>query len=144
MRDMEVKKIGMLGVRSMGGAMSMLMAEGGYEVYFFDPKKECRDIHPDNKVHRTGGYNELCSKLGEAKVFVFSTPHGGPADKCVDSLKPHLKAGDVIIDCGNEHWENEHGTSPARSRSERRILHWLWCIRRLPERPRRSVYVAWR
>ncbi|KAI0408207.1 6-phosphogluconate dehydrogenase [Xylaria palmicola] len=114
MGGLEVTKIGMLGVGSMGGAMSLLVAEGGYEVYFFDPsdknmdqlEKMCRDVHLDGKVHRTGGYDELCSKLGKTKVFVFSTPHGGPADKCVEALKPHLKAGDVIVDCGNEHWEN--------------------------------------
>ncbi|TRX95380.1 hypothetical protein FHL15_003711 [Xylaria flabelliformis] len=114
MGGFEVTKVGVLGIGSMGGAMSMLMGEAGYEVYYFDPsdenmdqlEKACRDIHLDNKVHRTSGYDDLCSKLSETKVFVFSTPHGGPADKCVESLKPHLIAGDVIIDCGNEHWEN--------------------------------------
>jgi 3-hydroxyisobutyrate dehydrogenase-like beta-hydroxyacid dehydrogenase len=27
----------MLGVGSMGGMMSLLMAENGYEIYFYDP-----------------------------------------------------------------------------------------------------------
>ncbi|KAI0459811.1 6-phosphogluconate dehydrogenase [Xylaria acuta] len=97
---MHLKKIGMLGVGSMGGAMSMLMAEAGYEVFFFDPsdenmdqlEKEYRDIHLDNKVHRTGGYDELCSKLSDTKVFVFSTPHGGPADKCVEEASNIFKS----------------------------------------------------
>ena len=35
--------------------------------------------------------------------MMLSTPHGDPADKCVDALKPHLSAGAVIIDCGNKH-----------------------------------------
>jgi len=68
--------------------------------------KMCRDLHKEDKLHRTKGYDEVCAKLGETKVFVFSTPHGRPADKCVEALKPHLKKGDVIIDCGNEHWKN--------------------------------------
>ncbi|KAI1365909.1 6-phosphogluconate dehydrogenase [Xylaria arbuscula] len=132
MGGFEVSKIGMLGVGSMGGAMSMLFAEQGYEVYFFDPsdqnmdklEKAVRDIHLDSKVHRTGGYDDLCSKLGETKVFVFSTPHGGPADKCVDSLKPHLTAGDVIIDCGNEHWEN---TERRQRDLEPKGVHYIGC-----------------
>ncbi|KAI1813521.1 6-phosphogluconate dehydrogenase [Poronia punctata] len=114
MGEFSVKKVGMLGVGSMGSMMTLLMAEHGYEVYFFDPneknmdklEKMCRDIHAEDKVHRTASYDEVCDQLGETKVFVFSTPHGGPADKCVEALKPHLTAGDVIIDCGNEHWEN--------------------------------------
>ncbi|KAI1753442.1 6-phosphogluconate dehydrogenase [Xylaria castorea] len=154
MGGLEVTKIGMLGVGSMGRAMSMLMGEGGYEVYYFDPsmhypnqglmkpqgirltratpgdenmdqlEKACRDIHLDNKVHRTSGYDELCSKLGETKVFVFSTPHGGPADKCVESLKPYLKAGDVIIDCGNEHWEN---TERRQRDLDPKGVHYIGC-----------------
>ncbi|KAJ2988069.1 hypothetical protein NUW58_g4171 [Xylaria curta] len=60
----------------------------------------------EHKVRRTSGYEEACSVLGETKVFMFSTPHSGPAGKCVESLKPHLEADDVLIDCGNEHWEN--------------------------------------
>ncbi|KAI3323058.1 6-phosphogluconate dehydrogenase [Xylariaceae sp. AK1471] len=132
MGAIEIKKVGMLGVGSMGGAMSLLMAEKGYDVYFFDPndknmdrlEKRCRDIHLENKVHRTSGYDKLCSKLDETKVFVFSTPHGEPADKCVESLKPHLKAGDVIIDCGNEHWEN---TERRQRDLDRKGVHYIGC-----------------
>jgi 6-phosphogluconate dehydrogenase len=87
-------------------------------------EKMTRNIHLESKIHRTSGYDELCSKLGETKVFVFSTPHGGPADKCVDALKPHLKAGDVIIDCGNEHWANterrQHDLDP-------KGVHYIGC-----------------
>ncbi|KAI1419777.1 hypothetical protein F5Y12DRAFT_776061 [Xylaria sp. FL1777] len=68
-------------------------------------EKMYRDIYLEDKIHRTGSYDELCSKLGKTKVFVSSTPRGAPADKCVESLRPHIRAGDVIIDCGNEHWD---------------------------------------
>jgi 6-phosphogluconate dehydrogenase len=87
-------------------------------------EKMCRDIDLESKVHRTSGYDELCSKLDETKVFVFSTPHGGPADKCVESLKPHLKAGDIIIDCGNEHWEN---TERRQRDLDPKGVHYIGC-----------------
>ncbi|RWA11248.1 hypothetical protein EKO27_g3879 [Xylaria grammica] len=124
MGALEVTKVGVLGVGSMGGAMSLLMAERGYDVYFFDPEKMYRDIHLEHRIHRTSDYDELCSKLGETKVFVFSTPHGAPADKCVESLVPHLKSGDVIIDCGNEHWEN---TERRQRDLSPRGVHYIGC-----------------
>ncbi|KAI1351728.1 6-phosphogluconate dehydrogenase [Xylaria sp. FL0043] len=132
MGGFEVKKLGVLGVGSMGGMMSLLFAEHGYEVYFFDPSDQnmdrlermYRDIHLESKIHRTGGYDELCSKLGETKIFVFSTPHGAPADKCVESLRPHLNPGDIIIDCGNEHWEN---TERRQRELEPKGVHYIGC-----------------
>ncbi|KAI1312820.1 6-phosphogluconate dehydrogenase [Xylaria venustula] len=132
MGGLEVTKLGVLGVGSMGGMMSLLFAEHGYEVYIFDPSSEnmdklekmYRDVHLENKIHRTGSYDELCSKLGDTKVFVFSTPHGAPADKCVESLRPHLRPGDVIIDCGNEHWEN---TERRQRDLEPKGVHYVGC-----------------
>ena len=72
-------------------------------------EKQANNIQLEGKVHRTGGYDEVCKRLAspdQPKIFLFSTPHGAPADKCVEALKPHLMAGDAIIDCGNEHWTN--------------------------------------
>ncbi|CAJ2507442.1 Uu.00g086280.m01.CDS01 [Anthostomella pinea] len=109
-----LSQVGMLGVGSMGAMMTLLMAERGYEIFFYDPseknmdqlEQQYKDIHLESQVHRVGSYEEVCKNLGEPKVFMFSTPHGGPADKCVESLTPYLKKDDVIVDCGNEHWEN--------------------------------------
>ncbi|KAI0014818.1 6-phosphogluconate dehydrogenase [Xylariomycetidae sp. FL0641] len=114
MPDVGFTKVGMLGVGSMGAMMSLLMAERGYEVFFYDPsdanmdqlEQQVKDINLQSKVHRTGSYDEVCQSLGSPKAFMFSTPHGTAADKCVQALKPHLQAGDLIVDCGNEHWEN--------------------------------------
>ncbi|KAH9904730.1 6-phosphogluconate dehydrogenase [Xylariomycetidae sp. FL2044] len=131
----QVKKIGMLGVGSMGSMMTLLLAEKGYDVYFWDPsdknmsllEKQAKAIHVDNKVHRKESYDDLCKSLAESgkpKVFLFSTPHGAPADKCVESLKPHLEKGDFIIDCGNEHWEN---TERRQRDLEPKGIHYIGC-----------------
>ncbi|KAI1376518.1 6-phosphogluconate dehydrogenase [Hypoxylon crocopeplum] len=135
MGGLEVKKVGMLGVGSMGSMMTLLMAEQGYEVFFFDPseknmdvlEKQTKDTHLDGKVHRQSSYEELCKSLeheGRPKVFVFSTPHGAPADKCVEALNPHLAKGDVIIDCGNEHWTN---TQRRQRDLDPRGVHYVGC-----------------
>lgn len=110
-------KIGMLGVGSMGSMMTLLMAEHGYHVFFFDPSdenmatldKQEKDLHLHDKVTRCGSYVEVCDKIkeeGKPRVFVLSTPHGEPADKCIEAVKDKLDKGDMFVDCGNEHWTN--------------------------------------
>ncbi|KAI0478985.1 6-phosphogluconate dehydrogenase [Xylariaceae sp. FL0804] len=132
MTGIEIKKVGMLGVGSMGAMMTLLMAERGYEVFFYDPsdenmdtlEKQVKDIHLEASVHRTGSYEEVCRQLGSPKVFMFSTPHGSAADKCIEGLKPHLSKGDLIIDCGNEHWES---TERRQADLERRGVYYVGC-----------------
>jgi 6-phosphogluconate dehydrogenase len=36
------------------------------------------------------------------KTFLFSITHGHPADEVLRMIKPDLKAGDIVLDGGNE------------------------------------------
>ncbi|KXJ86010.1 6-phosphogluconate dehydrogenase [Microdochium bolleyi] len=115
--------------------MTLLMAEVGYHVFFFDPSdknmetldKQERDLHLHDKATRCSSYEEVCDKIKEAgrpRVFVLSTPHGGPADKCVEAVQPHLDKGDIIIDCGNEHWTN---TERRQAKLDPIGVHYVGC-----------------
>lgn len=55
---------------------------------------------------RCPDYEELCFSLSEPRLLVFSLPHGSVGDTVLDGLMPHLSRNDIILDCGNEHWEN--------------------------------------
>ncbi|KAK8001928.1 6-phosphogluconate dehydrogenase (decarboxylating) [Apiospora marii] len=132
---LDVKKLGMFGVGSMGAMMSLLYAEKGAEVHFFDPSqanmdalaKQAKNIKLDRMVVPEKSYEAVCKAIetkGEPKVFVFSTPHGEPADKCVEGLKPFLKKGDIIVDCGNEHWTN---TERRQRDLEPKGIHYIGC-----------------
>ncbi|KAK7746607.1 hypothetical protein SLS62_009328 [Diatrype stigma] len=101
-------------------------------------EQQSKDIKLDTtKLHRCKDYSEVCKNLEEPpssstkqqqqqhpKVFLLSTPHGAPADKCVESLSPHLRAGDVIVDCGNEHWRN---TERRQRALDSRGIHYVGC-----------------
>ncbi|KAI1503636.1 6-phosphogluconate dehydrogenase [Biscogniauxia marginata] len=91
MTELEVKKVGMLGVGSMGAMLTLLMAERGYEVYFYDPnenmdalERQCKAVRLEPRHPRT-------------------------------ALGPHLApgGGDAILDCGNEHWGGADGAAAA-------------------------------
>lgn len=123
----------MIGCGSMGGGMALLFAEDGVQVNLSDPSVEAMDAVIEKaetagyngKIRKhTGTYNSLrfgalktladldldydslCKSLSEPRLLVFSLPHGGVGDKVLEGLMPKLSKGDIILDCGNEHFAN--------------------------------------
>lgn len=114
-RGLDIKKIAMIGCGSMGGGMAQLFAEKGIFVALQDPSDQQMQVVLDSarqsgigadKIKKYGDYESLCQALDTPRVFVWSLPHGGVGDKVLEGLMPYLEKGDVIVDCGNEHWEN--------------------------------------
>lgn len=133
--EIAIKKIGMVGVGSMGSMMSLLFAEHGAEVHFYDPSEdnvktlqdEAKNIGAADRIVHQKDYKELCDSLSDGKeprTFVFSIPHGKTGDKTVEGLRPFLTKGDLIIDCSNEHWEN---TERRQSQLEPDGIHYVGC-----------------
>src|SRR5690554_4494775 len=120
----------MVGVGSMGGRMTLMFAEYGIHVHFFDPSEEmcdtlfsnARDAGLQHLVTRHNDYESLCKGLGAPKAFVFSLPHGTVADNTINGLEPFLKKGDLIIDAANEKWTE---TERRQERLEPRGVHYL-------------------
>lgn len=94
--------------------MSLLFAEHGVEVNFYDPSEanderlldHAKEAKVEDKIIYRKDYESLCNNLGSPKVFVFSIPHGNIADKTIDGLRPFLKKGDIIMDASNENYLN--------------------------------------
>ncbi|KAI7497264.1 6-phosphogluconate dehydrogenase C-terminal domain-like protein [Hortaea werneckii] len=114
-KGLDIQRIAMIGCGSMGGGMAQLFAEKGIFVGLQDPNESIMDRVldsaaksgiPKDLIKKYNDYESLCKNLGSPKVFVWSLPHGGVGDKVLDGLMPFLEKGDIIIDCGNEHWEN--------------------------------------
>lgn len=112
---LDIKKIAMIGCGSMGGGMAQLFAENGIHVSLEDPSEEQidavinaakKDNIPADRFSKHTDYKSLCESLDKPKVFFFSLPHGSVGDTVVGGLMPYLEKGDIIVDCGNEHWEN--------------------------------------
>lgn len=111
---MEVTKIGMIGVGNMGAMMTLLFAEFGIEVSFYDPSEEhdeallrhAKGAKLQDKIKYRKDYQTLCENLGSPKVFVFSVPFGNVGDKTIEGLRPYLQKGDILMDASNEHWQS--------------------------------------
>ncbi|RPB01726.1 6-phosphogluconate dehydrogenase C-terminal domain-like protein [Choiromyces venosus 120613-1] len=111
------RKIGVVGAGSMGSNMAMLFAEHDLEVSIFDVKAEnidsCLKMCDSQKslkdrIKGFNGYGPFIESLGKDsdKLFLLSISHGKPVDVVLESLKPHLNKGDVIIDGGNEYYRD--------------------------------------
>jgi 6-phosphogluconate dehydrogenase len=87
-------------------------------------ESRAQDISLGGRILRRNSYEDVCKSLGKPKVFVFSTPHGKPADACVDAISPFLVEGDIIIDCGNEHW---HNTARRQRHLDPLGIHYVGC-----------------
>ncbi|KAF7858785.1 uncharacterized protein EAF02_011109 [Botrytis sinoallii] len=112
---MEITKVGMIGAGSMGGGMTLLLAEKGISVSIQDPSSSTVDslIQSAKDQNITSGtlskhteYKSLCDSLSSPKVIFFSLPHGTVGDTVVEGLHPYLEKGDIIIDFSNENWNN--------------------------------------
>ena len=111
--------------------MALLFAEDGVHVSLSDPSEKAMDAVIEKaenqgykgKVQKYNGrrksrmllhsktnavtdYNSLCKSLSTPRLLVFSLPHGGVGDKVLEGLEPHLSRDDIILDCGNEHFQN--------------------------------------
>ncbi|KAF7790252.1 hypothetical protein EIP86_001204 [Pleurotus ostreatoroseus] len=110
-------KIGIIGAGSMGSEMAQLFAEAGLKVALFDIKNDnvAKAVEYTNANSKIAGMVEGFTDTEKLMVhmpspghrlFVFSLPHGDPADIVLDKLRPHLAKGDIVLDGGNEWYEN--------------------------------------
>ncbi|KAF5540022.1 6-phosphogluconate dehydrogenase [Fusarium phyllophilum] len=97
--------------------MSLLFAEKGCKVYYFDiseynmkaAEKMVKDVNEETRVFRQHSYQQLCEEIYSAnhpRIIIFSIPHGNPGDECVKALRPYMTKGDIILDCSNEFYGN--------------------------------------
>ncbi len=57
------------------------------------------------------------------RIIMFSLPHGKPVDIVLDQLLPLLEKGDVLIDGGNEWWEEVGFTEGTCSPANHLLTH---------------------
>lgn len=107
--------IGMVGSGSMGGGMGLLFSEHGDRVGVYDTASASLDKAMKNAeamkmpMLRCDNLKQLVdafdTKKNGHRVFMFSLPHGKTVDLVLSELLPLLEDGDVIIDGGNEWYE---------------------------------------
>ncbi|BFZ64992.1 hypothetical protein YB2330_006155 [Saitoella coloradoensis] len=114
----QIKRIGIVGAGSMGLNMSLMFRDVGMDVSVVDIVGENVDnaikLAKEDPDAKQGGstkgfkeYQPFANSFdeNERRVILLSISHGHPTDEVLDNLLPLLKEGDIIIDGGNEWWE---------------------------------------
>jgi 6-phosphogluconate dehydrogenase len=102
---------GLIGLAVMGENLALNVESRGYRIAVFNRTTE----KVDDLIHgRAAGKNfvgchsiaELVASLKRPRLVMTLVKAGPAVDDLIEQLLPHMEAGDVIIDGGNEHYTN--------------------------------------
>lgn len=93
--------IGLIGLGKMGGNLGLNLMEKGWSVTGYNRSPDKSKLLEEQGLKVVYSIEELVSSLSGKRVFWLMVPQGKPVDDTIESLLPHLNAGDIIIDGGN-------------------------------------------
>ena len=93
--------LGLLGLGVMGRSLALNLERHGHPVIGYDPFPKVQDGFP---VRVAASVAELAGALAAPRVVLLMVPAGAPVDVAIESLRPHLSPGDIIIDGGNSYF----------------------------------------
>ncbi|MFZ0484556.1 MAG: NADP-dependent phosphogluconate dehydrogenase [Desulfobacterales bacterium] len=101
--------IGLIGLGVMGSNFALNVADHGFSVAGYNRKEEkirqlseMKSAH--HKIETTQDIRSLCQMVRTPRAILLLVPAGSPVDAVIESLVPHMEAGDLIIDSGNSHF----------------------------------------
>lgn len=101
---------GMIGLGVMGRNFLLNIADHNFEVIGYDldaEKVAALDKEKElDHVQATGDLSTFIESLKSPRRIMLLVPAGKAVDSVIDSLIPHLSAGDIIIDGGNSHYDD--------------------------------------
>ncbi|KAI8966105.1 6-phosphogluconate dehydrogenase, decarboxylating [Daldinia sp. FL1419] len=129
----QITRIGIVGAGNMGTMMSLGFCEHGLDVSIWDVSEKNVDQAREmaektktlkGKVDHFKDIHEFTKSLNNQprKIFIFSITHGWPADSVLEKIKDDLKAGDIILDGGNENYRN---TERRQKELESKGVKWI-------------------
>ncbi|MEX0821952.1 MAG: decarboxylating 6-phosphogluconate dehydrogenase [Rhodothermales bacterium] len=98
--------IGMVGLGKMGGSMSLRLVRKRHRVVAFDLSDETVAKYEEKGVDGATSIEHLVEQLDAPRRIWMMVPAGDAVDATIDSLRPLLDEGDVLIDGGNSDYRN--------------------------------------
>ncbi|RYG04848.1 MAG: NADP-dependent phosphogluconate dehydrogenase [Chitinophagaceae bacterium] len=100
---------GMIGLGVMGQNFLYNLADHNFKVIGFDKdtKKTSaleQGATPGTHVKGVNSLEEMVASLAKPRRLMLLVPAGKPVDDVIESLKPLVEPGDIIIDGGNSHY----------------------------------------
>ncbi|HEY0767938.1 MAG TPA: decarboxylating 6-phosphogluconate dehydrogenase [Steroidobacteraceae bacterium] len=99
-------RIGMIGLGRMGANMVRRLLKGGHECVTYDPKSEAVQAVVAFGAQAARSPMELLRALTPPRAVWIMVP-AAIVDAVIAQLRPHLGAGDVLIDGGNSNYHDD-------------------------------------
>jgi len=93
--------LGILGLGVMGRSLAQNFSRNGFEPIGYDVAPH---LPPDFKIKAVSSLEELAKALTPPRIFFLMVPAGAPVDAAINSLKPFMEPGDLVIDGGNSYF----------------------------------------
>jgi len=90
----------------MGANMTERLLRGGHRLIAYDRSTEAIQRVADKGAARANSLEAVAAALSPPRVVWLMVPAGDPVDQTIESLVPHLKPDDVIIDGGNSNYKD--------------------------------------
>lgn len=107
---MKKSDIGLIGLGVMGTNLARNIASKDFKISVFNRTTEVMKV----AVEKFGSENfagfenlkDMVVSLEKPRKIILMVKAGPAVDSVIDSLKPFLDAGDIVIDCGNSNFKN--------------------------------------
>ncbi len=99
-------QIGMVGLGRMGANMTRRLLRGGHECVAYDVNSGAAATLSKDGAIAAATPAELAGKLKAPRAIWLMVP-AAVVEDTIDTLTPHLQAGDILIDGGNSHYVDD-------------------------------------
>lgn len=95
-------KMGLIGLGKMGNAIGFRLVQAGHDVVGYDPNKEMQEAAKKDVITVVQSIKEVAAQTDIVWLMVPIQV----VDDVLHDLKPHLKAGNIIVDGGNSFYKD--------------------------------------
>ena len=99
-------QIGMIGLGRMGANMAIRLMRGRHECVAYDRSTEAVRALADAGATGAADIADLCAKLARPRAVWIMVP-ATAVDSVIDDVLPHMEVGDIIVDGGNSHYQED-------------------------------------
>ncbi|KKX25363.1 NADP-dependent phosphogluconate dehydrogenase [Rhizobium sp. LC145] len=109
---MEQAEIGLIGLGVMGSNLALNIAEKGNKIAVFNRTPEAtRNFYAEagdlqGKIIPCETLEDFVAAIRPPRPIIIMIKAGDPVDQQMELLKPHLSAGDIMIDAGNANFRD--------------------------------------
>ena len=114
-------QLGMLGLGRMGGDIVRRLINDGHECVVFDTRPEAIAALANEGATGADDLADFVARLKPPRAVWLMVP-AGVVDSLVNDLSVHLEAGDIVIDGGNSHYQDDLARA---ARLARRDIHYV-------------------